>query len=338
MNACVRHGLMAIGLMGLLSSCTAGSQVQLSQPISADGSSTVYPITKTIVEDFQKKNPEASIQLNFSGTGGGFKKFCLGQTSINNASRPISEKELTACQQGSISFLEVPVAFDALTVVVHPKNDWANEMTVAELKKLWESAAQGKITRWNQVRSSWPNRPIKLVGPGKDSGTYDYFVESIIGQDGFSRSDYEASEDDEVLAELVSRDPNALGYFGLAYYQEHQSRLKAIAIDAGKGAILPNFQSVKNSTYQPLARPLFIYVNARQAQTNPVLGDFVKFYLQNAETTVPKVGYVPLPQEAYHIANVNFFSGKVGTVFEGQPQPNVTIGELMRKTERLTLK
>jgi phosphate transport system substrate-binding protein len=272
------------------------------------------------------------VDVSFSGTGGGFEKFCAGETDISNASRPILEEEMAACNEAGIRFYELPVAFDALTIVVNQENDWAGDITVEELKTLWEPGAQGKVTRWNQVRPSWPDRPIALHGPGLDSGTYDYFAEVIVGQD--TRSDFAASEDDEIIAEGVGADPNALGYFGLAYYDEHQDTLKALAVDGGSGFVEPNPETVVRAEYQPLSRPLFIYVNFESAQTNLAVKDFVQFYLENAATTVDTVGYVPLNEEGYHIAWINFQEGEVGSAFDGVPQPNLTIAELLRKTKR----
>jgi phosphate transport system substrate-binding protein len=318
--------------MALLSSC---AQVQSQQPqssIKVDGSSTVYPITQAVGKEFNftTKAP-VKVTVEFSGTSGGFKRFCSGETDINNASRPIQLKEMEACKQAGVPYIELPVAFDALTVVVNPQNDWAKDITVAELRKIWEPAAQGKITRWSQVRASWPDRPLKLYGPGKDSGTFDYFTEAVTGQVDASRSDYTASEDDDVLVQGVSRDLNALGYFGLAYYEENQGKLKAIAVDSGKGAVLPSRETVERAQYQPLARPLFIYVNADAAQKNPALRDFVEFYLKQAPEIVPSVGYVPLPADAYHLIGVHFYRTKVGTVYDGKSEFNSTIGELLRK-------
>ena len=315
----------------LLSSCV---QVESKQPrqIKIDGSSTVYPITEAVARDFNAatKAP-VQVAVGFSGTSGGFKKFCAGETQINNASRPIQPQEMKACKQAGVPYIELPVAFDALTVVVNPQNNWAKDITIVELRKIWEPAAQGKIARWNQVRASWPNRPLTLYGPGKDSGTFDYFTEAVTGQVDASRSDYTASENDEILVQGVSSDPNALGYFGLAYYEQNQGKLKALAVDGGKGSVMPSRGTVERTQYQPLARPLFIYVNANAAQKNPALREFVEFYLEKAPEIVRSVGYVPLPEDGYHLIKVHFYKTKVGTVFDGKSEFNLTISELLRK-------
>lgn len=304
----------------------------LAGNVRIDGSSTVFPITKAIAEEFRKtQTGNVQVKVDFSGTGGGFEKFCAGKTDINNASRPILEKEMAACKRAGVAYIELPVAFDALTVAANPKNGWAKDITMAELQKIWEPAAEGKITTWQQIRPSWPNRPLKLFGPGKDSGTFDYFTAVTMGQDGASRSDYIASEDDNVLVQGVSKDPIALGYFGFAYYEENQGKLKALAVDNGQGPVMPSRQTVENAEYQPLSRPLFIYVNSKSAQDKPEVEAFVEFYLKNARQLVDDVGYIPLPEEGYHLSWIHFQRGKVGTVFSGQPQPNLTIGELLRK-------
>ncbi|MGB7412663.1 MAG: PstS family phosphate ABC transporter substrate-binding protein [Thermosynechococcaceae cyanobacterium] len=335
---------MPLGLMLLMASCSSSkvstnptqavAKSSASTAITIDGSSTVYPITEAIAKAF-KETPNATVPVNvkFSGTGGGFAKFCAGETDINDASRPITPAEIKACDQNQIRFVELPIAFDALTVVVHPQNDWVESMTVEELKKIWQSSAQQQIKTWDQVNSSWPRRPLNLYGPGTDSGTYDYFAEVIVGGRD-TRSDYTASEDDSLLVQKISQDPNALGFFGLAYYEENQAQLKAIAIDSGSGSILPSRQTVEQAAYQPLARPLFLYVNLATAQQNHGLRRFVEFYLDNAQEISATVGYIPLPEEGYHIASVNFQEGEVGTAFEGQPQPRLTIAELLRKAKR----
>jgi phosphate transport system substrate-binding protein len=223
------------------------------------------------------------------------------------------------------------VAFDALTVVVNQENNWIDSITLEELKKMWEPAAEGKITNWNQIRPEFPNKPLNLFGAGQDSGTFDYFTEAVVGKSGASRKDYVASEDDNTLVQGVSQDPNALGYFGLAYYEQNPQKLKALGIDSGKGAILPSRETVVNSQYQPLARPLFIYVNAEKAQKSRALQEFVEYYLDNAESIVKEVGYIPLTDEHYHLATVTFFNGEVGTVFGGQSQFDVTLAELLRQ-------
>ena len=315
----------------LLASCAT---VESPKPtsISIDGSSTVYPITQAVAEEFTttKSNAE-KIKVNFSGTGGGFKKFCVGETSINNASRPISAAEMKACKQAGVAYIELPIAFDAVTVVVNPQNNWLESITTEELKKIWEPAANQKITNWNQVRSDLPNKPLTLYGPGADSGTFDYFTEAIVGFPGESRTDYVASEDDNILVQGVSQDPNALGYFGLAYYESRANEMKAVAVDSGKGAVLPSRETVEAGEYQPLSRPLFIYVNSSAAQKNPALKEFVEFYLKKAPEIVSFVGYVPLPEEGYKLTQMHFQRGKVGTVFDGKSEFNLTIGELLRK-------
>jgi phosphate transport system substrate-binding protein len=313
MNTAKKPNLFALGIIaltiGLLNSC-GQVQSQESQSIKIDGSSTVYPITDAIAKEYQNTSAKkASITVEFSGTGGGFKKFCAGETDINNASRPIRPEEMEDCKKSGIRYYELPVAFDALTVVVNPKNEWAKDITVEELKKIWEPPAQGKITRWNQIRPNWPDRPITLYGAGKDSGTFDYAV----------------------LVQGVTKDENALGYFGLSYYEDNQSQLKAVAIDRGKGAVLPSREAVEKAQYQPLARPLFIYVNYNSAQNKVELRNFVEFYMKEAPNLVSSVGYIPLPKEGYQLIYQHFYNGKVGTVFNGKAQLDSTIGELLRQ-------
>ncbi len=340
MNITRNRSAITFSLLLLITSCTAvsntsnQSQQKLeAQVVKIDGSSTVFPITEAIAKDFQKMqaNNNVKVTVAVSGTGGGFKKFCAGETDISNASRPILTAEIKACNSSSVRYIELPIAYDALTLVVHPENTWAKSMTTTELKNIWEPVAQGKITRWKQVRSDWPDRPLTLYGAGKESGTFDYFTEAIVGKAKASRSDYVASEDDEVLVQAVSKDPNALGYFGFAYYEANQNKLKAVAINNGKESVLPSRKTVEGDRYQPLSRPLFIYVNARAAQTNPAVKEFVDFYIKKAPLSVSSVGYVPLPADAYRLDNVHFNRGKVGTVYGGENQINLTLGQLLRK-------
>ena len=348
MNITVKKLALPLGMLVLITSCTTQSntstqieqspkvtEVSNSEKITTvriDGSSTVYPITQAMAKKFQAQaNNKVQLTINISGTSGGFEKFCAGETDINNASRPILTAEMEACNKNAVRFIELPVAFDALTVAVHPQNNWANDITVAELQKMWSPGAAGKINRWNQVRASWPNRPLKLFGADKKSGTFDYFTKAVVGKPRASRNDYIASSDDQVLVEGISKNPNALGYFGFAYYEQNQDKLKALAIDGGSGAVLPKRQTVEKAQYQPLSRPLFIYVNAKSAQNKPAVKNFVDFYISKAPATVSSVGYVPLTEEGYHLDNVHFNRGKVGTVFAGEAQLNLTLGELLRK-------
>jgi phosphate transport system substrate-binding protein len=313
----------------------AGSAVAQAPIVKIDGSSTVYPISEAVAEEFQKSRRGAvRVTVGISGTGGGFKKFCRGETDVSDASRPISAKEMAACAEAGIKYVELPVAFDALTVVVNPKNTWIKELKVEELRKMWEPAAQGKITRWNQVNPSWPNAPLKLFGPGADSGTFDYFTDAINGKEKASRGDFTASEDDNVLVQGVSRDVNAIGYFGLAYYAENRDKLKAAPIvDKGSSrAVSPSLETVMDGTYQPLARPIFIYVSDKAMQRAEVR-EFIEFYLKNAAALVKEVGYVPLARQHYDVALKNFSAEKLGTAFGGKSEVGVKVEELLaRKT------
>jgi phosphate transport system substrate-binding protein len=303
-----------------------------AQTIKIDGSSTVFPITQAIAKLFQADlSNKGQVEVKISGTTGGFEKFCTGKTDINNASRPILQAEMETCKKNGVRFMEFPIAFDALTIAVNPQNDWAKDITIAELKKMWEPAAQGKILRWNQVRPTWPDRPLKLFGAGDKSGTFDYFTEATVGKAKLSRKDYTPSEDDEVLVEGISKDPNALGYFGFAYYQENKSKLKLLAVDSGKGAILPSLQTVEKNQYQPLSRPLFIYVNPRSSSNRQILGKFVRLYINKAATIADSVGYVPLPDAVRNINYIHFNRGKTGTAFGGKARLNAKISDLLPK-------
>ncbi len=278
-----------------------GSSAGLSGSISIDGSSTVYPITEAVAEEFQKEQKDVKVTVGLSGTGGGFKKFGRGDIDINDASRPIKKAEDSTCQANGISSVELKVAYDGLAVVVSPGNTWCKDMTVAELKMIWEPGAQGKITKWNQIRKEWPAQEIHLFGPGVESGTYDYFTEAVVGKAHSSRGDYTASEDDNVLVQGIKSDKNALGFFGLAYFTENADKLKLVGIDDGKdengkGAILPSEETVKNKTYAPLGRPLFIYVNSKAGARKEVQS-FVSFYLENTKTLAKDVGYVSMTDE-----------------------------------------
>jgi len=288
-----------------------------------------------VSEEFGALNPGVRITVGISGTGGGFKKFCANETDISDASRPIKAVEVELCKTNKVDFVELPVAYDAVSVVVNPKNTWASTMTIAELKKIWEPEAQGKIMTWNQIRPEWPNKPITLFGPGVDSGTYDYFTEAVVGKEHSSRGDYTSSEDDNVLVQGVSSDINALGFFGLAYYVENTSKLKAIAIDDGndangKGGIMPSVDNVIKSTYQPLARPLFIYVKTN-AMTRPEVQQFVRFYLQNGTDLSKQVGYVPLQGSIYALSQKRFDKGMTGSMFTGGSQAGINLESLMTK-------
>ena len=308
-----------------------------AQIVKVDGSSTVYPITEAVAEEFQKAKKNAiKVTVGISGTGGGFKKFCRGETDVSDASRPILEKEMKACSEAGIKYVELPVAFDALTVVINPKNSWIKELKVEELKKMWEPGAQAKVTRWSQVNPSWPDAPLKLFGPGADSGTFDYFTDAINGKEKSSRGDYTASEDDNVLVQGVSRDVNAIGYFGMAYYAENKDKLRAVPI-VNKGAsrgVLPSLETVMDGTYQPLARPIFIYVSDKAMQRAEVR-EFIDFYLTHAPKLTKEVGYVPLAPAHYAQAKKNFNSKKLGTGFGGKAEVGVRVDELLIREAKL---
>lgn len=305
----------------------------LEGTILVDGSSTVAPITAAVAEEFQAEFPEVRVPVGISGTGGGFKKFCTGETDISDASRPIKPSEVDLCKQNGIEYVELPVAFDGLAVLVNPANDFVSCLTVDELKKIWSPEAEGVITNWNQVREGFPDQPLALYGAGTDSGTYDYFTAAIVGTEGSSRGDFLPSEDDNVLVQGIAGDANALGFFGLAYYEENADKLKLVAIDNGDGnCVLPNTETVSNGTYQPLSRPLFIYVNRERIDQKDEISAFVKFYLENAGALSAEVGYIPLTDEIYALAQQRYDKRVTGSIFEGLGSTvGVSLSDLLAK-------
>jgi phosphate transport system substrate-binding protein len=317
----MKKNIVLLLTVAFLASCGGNNKSSESQSgeIKIDGSSTVYPLSEAVSEEFRAAEPNVRVTVGESGTGGGFKKFSRGEIDINDASRPITEEEIELAKQGGVEFIELPVAYDGLAIVVNKENTFVDYLTVAELKKIWEPAAQGKIKTWNQVRAGFPNQPINLYGAGTASGTYDYFTEAIVGKAKSSRGDYNASEDDNVLVKGVSSDKNALGYFGLAYFENNADKLKLVPIDDGndangKGAIIPTQETVSNGTYVPLSRPEFIYVNAKSAD-RPEVKSFITFYLSNAQELAKEIGSVPLQPEVYKLIQQRFDKKITGTVF-----------------------
>lgn len=331
LNSVKSYGLVVLWLIWSQSITLVHAQ----SIIKIDGSSTVYPITKLVADKFQiaKKNT-VTTTVDISGSGGGFKKFCRGEIDIINASRPILRDEVQQCKNSNIQYIEIPVAYDALTVTINPANTWSRSMTTAELKKMWEPAAQGKITHWNQINPAWPNEPFVLFGADEDSGTFDYFTEAIVGSAKSIREDFTQSENDNFLVEGVANNKHAIGFFGFGYYIENQNRVTAVAINHGKGAVLPAADTVEDGSYQPLSRPVFIYVNIKSTD-KPEVREFVDFYLKNALLLVKEVEFFPLPPRAYKTMLEHFNSKRVGTIFNGKPAIGLTIDELIRREGRL---
>jgi phosphate transport system substrate-binding protein len=300
--------------------------------VRVDGSSTVYPITEAVAEEFRNAEPDVRVTVGFSGTGGGFKKFVVGEIDINDASRPIKEKEVAAAQEHGIGFVELPVAYDGLSVVVHPKNDFVDHLTVEELHRIWRP--ESDVATWQDVRPTWPKEKIRLYGPGVDSGTFDYFTEAINGEAQVCRADFTASEDDNVLVQGVAGDKYSLGFFGFAYYVENKDKVKVVPIDGGHGPVTPTVATINNGTYSPLSRAIFIYV-APKAAERPEVEAFVKFYLDNAAALATEVGYVPLPDGVYELAKQRFEKRVAGTVY-GEGSKGKPLAELFKMEKSRT--
>ena len=303
----------------------------LSGDIAIDGSSTVFPITEAVAEEFGiLTQGNVKVTVGISGTGGGFKKFCNSETVISDASRPIKAKEVTLCADAGVEFIEIPVAIDGLTVMVNPSNDWVQCMTVEELHQIWGPEAEDKIANWNQVRSQWPDEDFDLYAPGVDSGTFDYFTETVNGESQASRGDFTASENDNVLVQGIAGDKGSLGYFGYAYYAENTDKLKAVAIDGGSGCITPTDETINNGTYAPLSRPLFIYVR-KDAAEMPQVREFVRYYLSGeGQQLAAEVGYIPFPEEVYDLVLERFEKGVGGTLFGGENPQKGPVSDVLR--------
>jgi phosphate transport system substrate-binding protein len=324
-------GTLVIGSLSLGHALWA----QPSAALRSSGSSTVGPITTLALQRFTNSNPGRGANWKpvvENGTSAGFREFCAGKTAISNASRPISAGELSLCKANGVTFYELPIGFDAITVVVNPANRWARDITLPELKTLWSRSAEKTVTRWNQVRPSWPAQPIKLFSPGRDSGTFDYFTKAITGEQGNGRRDGFSSEDDNALVKGVAAEINALGYFGIAYYRSHANKLRALAVVGPKGKVMPTEQTVQNETYQPLSRPMFIYVNARQLASNQALRHFVNYYLNNAAKLVRQEGSVPLSDSQYRLVQNKLFRHVKGTAFAGELPIGLTLGQVLNRS------
>jgi phosphate transport system substrate-binding protein len=314
--------VLTVAVAALAIACSGGDdEPKLTGAVAIDGSSTVFPITEAVAEEFRTEQEEVQVTVGIAGTGGGFQRFCRGETDISNASRPISRTEQEACAAANIQYVELPVAYDALSIVVHPQNNWATCITVPELKTMWQPSAQGTVTSWADVNPAWSaGGSLKLFGPGTDSGTFDYFTEHVNGRAKDSRGDYTPSEDDNVLVQGVAGDRSALGYFGLAYYEENKSRLKALQVSqtAGGQCVEPNAANVENGSY-PLSRPLFVYVK-KDSILKPEVKAFVDFYVENAATLAAEVGYVKFPDNYYPLVEGRWTAQKVGTMYANPPQ------------------
>lgn len=321
--------LVALGALAGLTACGGGQK----KTVRGDGSSTVFLISEAVAEEFRGVAADIQVTVGISGTGGGFKKFCAGETDFQNASRPIKPSEVELCQKNGIGWIELPIAYDGIAVVVHPDNKFIDHLTRDELKKMWAPEAQGTIKRWSQIRAGWPDTEMKLFGAGVDSGTYDYWTEAIVGKEHASRGDYTSSEDDNVVVRGVSTNPDALGYFGFAYYEENKAKLKAVPVDGGKGQgpVAPSVESIGDGTYFPLSRPLFFYVSVN-ALERPEVKQFVDFYIASSAKLAREVGYIPLPAEAYPLAQARIDKRVTGSLFGGKgSQVGVSIKDLLAK-------
>ena len=341
-GAAVRRVLVAIALLGVVAigGTSVVAQDEVAEPANAeelaaltgdvlvDGSSTVYPVTQAAAEEFAAYAPEVQVTVGISGTGGGFSRFCAGETDISDASRPIVPDEVALCEENGIEYIELPVAYDGLSVLVNPANDWAECLTVEELNTIWAPDSEGQVTNWNQVREDFPDAPLNLYGAGTDSGTFDYFTQAINGEEGASRGDFQASEDDNILVQGIAGDPNALGFFGYSYYVANQDALKLVAVDDGDGeCVEPSSETITDASYQPLSRPIFIYVKAESAE-RPEVAAFVDFYLSESFTPIidtPEVGYVELSPETYAAVRERFSSRTMGTLFPEGSEVGATL-------------
>jgi len=335
------HDFCLIGPVACLLSVTAAvvtaadtRKVKEGALVKVDGSSTVFPVTEAVAEEFQKEmKGKVRVTVGISGTGGGFKKFCRGEIDISDASRPIMTEEMKLAKENGVEYIELPICFDALTIAVHPENDWVDNITTEELKKMWRPEAQGTITRWNQVRPDWPDAELVLFGAGSDSGTFDYFTEAIVGKAKASRGDFTASEDDNVLVQGIEGNKYALGYLPYAYYEPQKNKLKALGVDWDKdkqGAVKPSLEAVVDGTYNPLSRPLFIYVNKKSAE-KPEVKAFVDFYLKHAKALVAEIKYLPLPDVAYKMASERFKKKQSGTGFGGDLEVGLPVEEILKR-------
>jgi phosphate transport system substrate-binding protein len=315
-------------------SCLLSSAYAQSSLIRIDGSSTVFLVTDAVIDEFKRVNKSVKATLGISGTGGGFKKFCRNELDIVNASRPISTKEMAVCKEAGVEYIELPIGYDALTVVVNPKNTWLSSLTTSELKLMWEPAAQGKIRSWQQINPAFPDVRLKLYGAGSDSGTFEYFTAAINGKAGSSRGDYSPAEDDHETIDGVATNVNAIGYLGLAYFEESKQKLKGVAISwSGKNPIYPSAKSVMDGTYQPLSRPIMIYVNAASLN-KPEVKAFALYYLNNASKLVKKVKYVELPANAYKLGLARINNAVKGTSFGGEIQSGLKLEDVMGRPTR----
>ena len=335
---CLRGGLSLLVGLALLPPLhaqpmpTGGEPARRPAPIRIGGSSTVFPILQEAIKAYRAAGNSTPIDLQESGTSDGFRRFCAGQLEIANASRPITAKEIKACQSKGISFIELPIAFDALTVVVHPANSWARSISTAELARLWGRKSQGVVDRWSEVNSSWPAKPIRLCGPGKDSGSFDYFNKAITGNAEDSRTDYTASEDDNVLVRCVAGNPEALGYFGFSYYQANAGKLRALAIGTPGAAVLPTLKTVQSGRYVPLSRPVFLYVNDRALAERKEVQSFMKFTLRQGLRLVQRARMIPLPSSTYQLVEIKLYQRITGSAFAGDLPVGLSIGEALRRS------
>lgn len=298
--------------------------------IVIDGSSTVFPLTEAAKRRYLRNNRQAAeVVVNFSGTRAGFSKFCAGESDIQNASRPIIRAEIAVCEANGIQYIEIPVVMDAISIVAHPDNAWIDNLTLQELRQIWQPSAEGQVTRWSQLRPSWPDRPLNLYGRGQDSGTYDYFTQVVVGQSGSSRTDHVASEDVTFLVENISNDPNALGFFDIGNYLRHWEALKPVAVDSGRGPIYPKLETIHSLEYRPLSRPLLLYINLESLEQKPEIDNFIRAYLSEPERWIPLVRFLPLSKRAYEMARSHFQQRLVGTAFRGQPIVTITVEEAL---------